>query len=144
MENTSGNIRNSLYDLYLYLNKSRDITGIFEADDSFVELSQGNAAVQCVVIYPYDENDAGSYELWGDKVVSRGVGNLKSLRTLRILLDNEGDTSELDWEILARILQQVSPAINLEIPNGYIAGSVEMRAFGCCGHSRRASCNYEI
>jgi hypothetical protein len=103
MGSTLGKIRNSLRRGVLWLNKSRDNTGIFEAVDSFVELSQGNTTVKEVDIYPYDE-DAWCDELW-DKV-GRGVGNLKLLETLRIIMKweiNEGDVSNPDWEILARI-----------------------------------------
>jgi hypothetical protein len=78
--------RKGLCKVYLCLEKSDDDTGIFEAVDSFVELSQGNTIVQHVDIYPYEE-DPGNYELW-DKV-GQGVGNLKSLEMLYINLNNE-------------------------------------------------------
>jgi hypothetical protein len=70
-----------------------------------------------------------NYELW-DKV-GRGVGNLKSLDRLyiRLINFNEGDVSERDWEILARILRHVSHGIKLYIRSGNIAGPEEMRAF---------------
>jgi hypothetical protein len=109
-----------------YLDKSRDDAGIFEAVDSFVELSQGNTSVREVFVWPYDE-DVGNYELW-DKV-GQGVGNLKSLKSLGITLDNEGDGSEPDWEILARVLRHVSHDINLKFGYGHIRGTEEMRAF---------------
>jgi hypothetical protein len=92
----------------LRLKKSHDYTGSFdtgilEAVDSFVELSQGNTSVLQVMLYPNDE-DAGNYELW-DKV-GQGVGNLTSLEDLNIILSdhNERHTPAPDWEILARIL----------------------------------------
>jgi hypothetical protein len=59
MEDTSKKIRNALCKFYLRLDKSHDVTGIFEDVDSFVELSQGNTGVQLVAISPNDE-DAGN------------------------------------------------------------------------------------
>jgi hypothetical protein len=135
MEDTVRNIRNSLHGSHLWLDKSDDDddTGIFEAVDSFLELSQGNTAVQVVDVCPYDE-DPGNHELW-DKVGRGRVGNLKSLESLCIRLNNgdgdddEGDVSEPDWEILVRILRYISHRIILDIISGYIAGTEEMRAF---------------
>jgi hypothetical protein len=77
MEDTLEKIRGSLCKDYFCLNKADDDTGIFEAVDSFVELSRwNNTAVKYVNLYPNDE-DTGSYDVW-DKV-GRGVGNFKSL-----------------------------------------------------------------
>jgi hypothetical protein len=121
MEDTSKKIRNALCKFYLRLDKSHDVTGIFEDVDSFVELSQGNTGVQLVDISPNDE-DAGNYELW-DKV-GRGVGNLKSLNRLAICPSNYND-----WEILTRILRHIRHNIMLVIYSGHIRGTEDMRAF---------------
>jgi hypothetical protein len=126
MENTLEKIRNWLRADRLWLDKSDDDdTGVLEAVDSFVELSQGSTTVLQVMLYPYDE-DAWCDELW-DKV-GRGVGNLKYLDQLNICLNNynEGDEPNPDWEILARILRH---CIKLDIGNGYTRGTQDMRAF---------------
>jgi hypothetical protein len=129
MANTPENIRKWLCKDYLCLEKSDDDTGIFEAVDAFVEVSQGNTTVKDVIIYPYDE-DPGNYELW-DKV-GRGVGNLESLSTLSIFINNvfdEADEPNPDWEILARNFRHVSHDIKLDFCHGFIAGAEDMRAF---------------
>jgi hypothetical protein len=95
--------------------------------DYFLAQSQGNDSIGLVSLYPYDVN-LRNYELW-DKV-GRGVGNLKSLRVLAIVLDN-ANVDDPDWEILARILPHISneSTIELRIIGGRIQGIEEMRAF---------------
>jgi hypothetical protein len=129
MANTPENIRKWLCDRVLHLDEMEDATGIFGAVDAFVEVSQGNTTVKKVIIYPYDE-DPGNYELW-DKV-GRGVGNLESLSTLSIFINNvfdEADEPNPDWEILARNFRHVSHDIKLDFCHGFIAGAEDMRAF---------------
>jgi hypothetical protein len=98
--------------------------GIFAKVDSFVAQSQGNDAIDRVILRPYDA-DPGNYELL-DKV-GQGVGNLKSLRELSLHLDRFG---EPDWEILARILPHIQNKIKLHMIRSNIEeGTLEMRAF---------------
>jgi hypothetical protein len=86
--------------------------------------SQGNTSIEYVALHPYDV-DPRNYELW-DKV-GQGVGNLKSLNTLKVYLHNRLDVP--DWEILARILPHIQNKIELKIGTGYIKGIEDMRAF---------------
>jgi hypothetical protein len=109
---------------YLKLHISNDHTGIFADTDSFVALSQGNTSIKQALLYPYD-SDPGNYELW--EKVGQGVGNLKSLSVLRIILNES--LAEPDWEVLARILPHIQSKIELRIMAGVIAGLGEMRAF---------------
>jgi hypothetical protein len=135
MEDRLEVIRNALCDDRLCLKKSGDHLGIFEYVESFVELSRGNEHVRSLELYPYDE-EAGNNELW-DKV-GQGVGNLKSLRTLSICLKNvvegvndEGNVSNPDWEILARVLRYVNRDIKLDFSygHGHLPGTEEMRDY---------------
>jgi hypothetical protein len=111
--------------VHLHLKISDDYARVFAEVDSFVALSHGNDTISRVTLSPYDRADPGNYEFW-DKV-GQGVGNLKSLHTLRIyLIDSLG---EPDWEIVARILPHIQNKIELRVHNGYIEGIEDMRAF---------------
>jgi hypothetical protein len=92
-------------------------------------------------LHPYDV-DPGNYELW-DKV-GQGVGNLKSLSVLKIILYNNFGNGEdepaCDWEILARILPHIQNKIDLWIETHtehVISGREDMLAFARAiqGHS---------
>jgi hypothetical protein len=109
----------------------------FAQVDHFIELSQQNTYISRVFLSPYEVH-SGNYELW-DKV-GRGVGNLKSLRSLIVSLDNT--LGEPDWEILARILLHIENKIELRIYGGrhgrshfvsdapaFVRSTAEMRAF---------------
>jgi hypothetical protein len=119
------------YNLNLVI--SNDSDRIFNQVDTFVALSEGNEAIRCVTLSPYDI-DSGNYELW-DKV-GQGVGNLHSLGVLRIYLSNS--LGEPDWEVLARILPHIQSKIELRIMGGVIEGIEEMPAFARAIHGNPA------
>jgi hypothetical protein len=107
---------------YLHLDMS---DGVLAEVDSFVALSQGNDTIRGVALHPYNVDPPRDYELW-DKV-GQGVGNLKSLDTLKIYLRDR--LGEPDWEILARILPHIDNKITLRINTRDMEGIQEMRAF---------------
>jgi hypothetical protein len=63
---------------------------LFSGIDSFVRLSQGNTSITKVHFPPYDNEGDGA--LWEN--MGKGLANLKSLKTFKILFDEETNDDE--------------------------------------------------
>jgi hypothetical protein len=88
--------------------------------DCFVSQSRGNVSIAEVFLSPYTLNDDDD-EVWGK--VGQAVGNLQALNRIIICIphndrdndDEEGDSTNPAWEILASILSHVQRRITLDI-----------------------------
>jgi hypothetical protein len=87
--------------------------------DSFIELSEGNNVVEEVYLDPYwiENRIRRSDENWEEKL-GLALGNLESLKVLRITYDNDMYEDNLlhpDWEAVARVLEHIWQKITLHV-----------------------------
>jgi hypothetical protein len=89
---------------------------LFSDIDSFVEMSQGNTSVTQVYFYPFDKE--GDDTLW--EKMGKGLANLKSLKRLLILFDEELNGDEPDFRTLVIILPYLRQAFSFVISGRYV------------------------
>jgi hypothetical protein len=113
--------------------------GIFSNVDASIELSKGNNTVQVVQLNPYwyrsriRRSDAVEWE----EKLGRALGNLQSLKVLKIQGSYYGDQDEQEppsWESVARVLRHIRQKITLNVRHLPTRGSEEAFARAIRGH----------
>jgi hypothetical protein len=92
-------MRQALIKTTMEMEWDEDCDGIFADVDAFLELSKGNKIVEVVILDPYwYQNDIRRSDANWEEKLGRALGNLQSLKELRIESSVYEEEEPPDWE----------------------------------------------